>query len=67
MGGMGLIFTPVLVRRLMGPPGLFRPMNSTSRTHSYSKQSNWMVYSNFLSTLNAKVFPSNVLPYMIAN
>ena len=29
MGGMGLIFTPVLVRRLLGPPGLSRPMNSS--------------------------------------
>ena len=33
MGGMGLIFTPVLVRRLLGPPGLFKPMISISRTH----------------------------------
>ena len=45
MGGMGLIFTPVhvLVRRLLGPQGLSRPMTSSSWTHSYSKQSNWMV------------------------
>ena len=43
MGGMGLIFTPVLVKRLIGPPGLSRPMTSTSWTHSYSKQSNWTV------------------------
>ena len=40
MGGKGLIFTPVLVRRLIGPPGLSRPMTSTSWTHSYSKQVN---------------------------
>ena len=44
MGGMGLIFTPVLVRRLIGPPGLLRPMTSTSWTHSYSKQSNWVLW-----------------------
>ena len=43
MGGMGLIFTPVLVRSLIGPPGLSRPMTSTSWTHGYSEQSNWMV------------------------
>ena len=43
MGGMGLIFTPVLVRRLIGPPGLSRPMTSGSWTHSYSKQSNWVM------------------------
>ena len=34
MGGMGLIFTPVLVRRLLGPLGLSRPMTSISWTHS---------------------------------
>ena len=28
MGGMGLIFTPVLARCLLGPPGLSRPMTS---------------------------------------
>ena len=38
MGGMGLIFTPVLVRRLIDPPGLSRPMTSTSWTHSYVLQ-----------------------------
>ena len=37
MGGIGLIFTPMLVRRLMGPPGLSRPMTSTFWTHSFSK------------------------------
>ena len=42
-GRYGLIFTSVLVRRLIGPPGLSRPMTSTSWTHSYSKQSNWVV------------------------
>ena len=26
MGGMGLTFTPVLVRCLLGPPGLSEPM-----------------------------------------
>ena len=35
MGGIDLIFTPVLVRRLIGPPGLSRPMTSTSWAHSY--------------------------------
>ena len=39
MGGMGLIFTPVLVRCLLGPPGL-GPMISTSWTHSYVDVSN---------------------------
>ena len=29
MGGMGLIFTPVLVRYLLGLLGLFGPMTST--------------------------------------
>ena len=32
MRGMGLIFTPVLVRCLLGPPGLSGPMTSTSWT-----------------------------------
>ena len=40
MGGMALILTPVLVRCLLGPPGLSRPMTSSSWTHSYSKQFN---------------------------
>ena len=43
MGSVGLIFTLVLVRHLIGPPGLSRPMTSSSWTHSYSKQSNWKV------------------------
>ena len=34
MGGMGLIFTPVLVRHLLGPLGLSGPMTSTSRIHT---------------------------------
>ena len=34
MGGMGLIFTPVLVRRLLGPPGLSRPMTNSSWPHT---------------------------------
>ena len=38
MEGMGLIFTPLLVRRLIGPPVLSRPMTSTSWTHSYVLQ-----------------------------
>ena len=37
------IYLCVLVRRLIGPPGLSRPMTGTSWTHSYSKQSNWVV------------------------
>ena len=41
MGGMGLIFTPVLVRCLLGPPGLSGLMTSTSRAHRTSKQSCW--------------------------
>ena len=44
MGGMDLIFTPVLVRRLIGPPGLSGPVTGTSWTHSYSKRSNWVVW-----------------------
>ena len=32
MEGMGLIFIPVLVRLLLGPPGLSRPMISSSWT-----------------------------------
>ena len=36
MGGMDLIFTPVLVRYLIGHLGLSRPMTSTSWTHSNS-------------------------------
>ena len=36
MGGMSLIFTPVLVRHLLGPPSLSRPMTSISWTYSYS-------------------------------
>ena len=39
MGGMGLIFTPVLVRRLLGPLSLSGAMTSTYWIHSYSKQS----------------------------
>ena len=41
MGGMGLIFTPVLVRRLIGPPGLSRPMTSTSWTATPNSQIGW--------------------------
>ena len=41
MGGMGLIFTPALVRHLLGPLGLSRLMTSTSWTHGISKQSCW--------------------------
>ena len=47
MGGMGLIFTPVLVRRLIGPPGLSRPMTNGSWAHGYSEQSNWVVWPAF--------------------
>ena len=38
MGGMGLIFTPVLMRHLLGPPGLSGPITSTSWTHRCSKR-----------------------------
>ena len=37
MGGMGMIFTPVLVRRLLGPLDLSGPMTSSSWTCRYSK------------------------------
>ena len=37
MGGMGLIFTPVLVRCLLGPPVLSGPVTSTSWTLRCSK------------------------------
>ena len=47
MGGTGLIFIPVLVRHLLGPPNLSRPMTSRSWSHSYSKQSNWKIEINF--------------------
>ena len=40
MGGMGLIFTPVLVRRLLGPLGLSGSMISTLWTHSYPNSPN---------------------------
>ena len=36
MGGMGLIFIPVLVRHLLGPPGLSIGL---SWTHSYTPNS----------------------------
>ena len=36
MGGLGLIFTPVLVRRLIGPPGLSRPMTKLIATPNSS-------------------------------
>ena len=49
MGGMGLIFTPVLVRHPLGPPGLYGPMTSSSRTHSYSKQSHWKEWPTLAS------------------
>ena len=39
MKGMGLIFTAVLARCLLGYLGLSGPMTSTSWTHGYSKQS----------------------------
>ena len=39
MGDMDLIFTPVLVRHLLGPPGLSWPMTSTSWIHRHSNQS----------------------------
>ena len=33
---VGVIFTPVLVRCLLGPLGLSGPMTNTSWTHSYN-------------------------------
>ena len=38
MGGMGLKLAPVLVRRLLGPLGLFGPTADASWTYGYSKQ-----------------------------
>ena len=43
MAGMGVIFTPLLVRHLLGPLGLSGSMTSTSWIHSYSKESFWKV------------------------
>ena len=43
MGDKGLIFTPVLVRHLLVPLGLFGPTTNTSWTHTYFKQSHWKV------------------------
>ena len=34
MGGMDLVFTPMLVRRILGPLGLSGSMTSTSWTYS---------------------------------
>ena len=44
MGGMSLIFTPVLVTHLLGPPGLSGLTISTSWTHGTSKQSCWRLF-----------------------
>ena len=41
MGSMGLTFTPVLVRHLLGPIGLSGPITSTYWTRSYSKHSGY--------------------------
>ena len=38
MGGVGLIFTPVLVTYVLGPLGLSGPMTRTSWTHGYVLQ-----------------------------
>ena len=61
MGGMGLIFNPVLVRRLLGPLDLSVPMISTSRTHRSSKRSCWKVRpaSGCLPTLSPPTCPSS--------
>ena len=40
METMGLKFTPVIVRCLLGPLSVFGPMVGTSCTHSHSKQLN---------------------------
>ena len=37
MGGMGLKLASVLVRHLLGPPGLSVPTAGSSRTHGYTK------------------------------
>ena len=39
MENMCHIFTPVVMRHLLGPISMFGPMAGTSWTHSYSKQS----------------------------
>ena len=39
MEGMGLKFTTVIARRLVGHLSMFVPMAGTSWTQSYSKQS----------------------------
>ena len=39
MEDMGLKLTPVVVRRLLGYPGMFGPRAGTSSTHNYSKHS----------------------------
>ena len=64
MGGMGLIFTPVLVRRLLSPSVLSGPMTSTSWTHSYSKQSYWNVYAllGLIATPNSPIGRYNPPP-----
>ena len=37
MEGMGLKMAPVVVRHLLGCPGMFEPIASTSWPHSWSK------------------------------
>ena len=53
MGGVGLIFTPMLVTRLLGHPGLSGPMNGTSWTHGTSKLSRWQLQPFILRHLYA--------------
>ena len=38
MEGMDLKLSPLVVRRLLGPLGMFGPMAGTTWTHSQSKQ-----------------------------
>ena len=49
MRGMGLIFTPVLVRRLLGSPGLSRPITTVALL-------------GFIVTLNSPIGRYNLPP-----
>ena len=64
MGGIGLIFTPVLVRHLLGPLGLFSPMTSTSWTHSYLETGNWNSRKTGTGTCKNCCCSSDPLPVM---
>ena len=44
MEPMDLKLTPVVVRCLLGCPGMFGPMTGTSWTHSYTVKSKVYIY-----------------------